>query len=124
MTLPRVGLSPSPTIWPFSWLRLSLNVWQASLEAQQVISLRLSLLAGGSEPAGAEAARMVSEKMSAALEVQHAVAVAAMTGNAGLIPARTLAIYRRKIRANRNRLGAAKTPATGLARRRIKRVPT
>jgi hypothetical protein len=94
------------------------------LEAQEVISLRLSLLAGGSEPAGAEAARMVSEKMSAALEVQHAVAVAAMTGNPGLIPARTLAIYRRKIRANRHRLGAAKTPATGLARRGLKRVPT
>ena len=124
MTLPRVGLSPSPTCSAFSWLRLSLNVWQASLEAQQVINLRLALLAGGSAPAGAEAARMVSEKMSAALEVQHAVAVAAMTGNAGLIPARTLAIYRRKIRANRHRLGAAKTPATGLARRGLKRVPT
>jgi hypothetical protein len=94
------------------------------LEAQQVISLRLALLAGGSEQAGAEAARMASEKMSAALEIQHAVAVAAMTGNLGLIPARTLAIYRRKIRANRHRLGAGRIPATGLARGGIKRVPT
>ena len=113
-----------PRCWPSAWLRLSLNVWQASLETQQVIALRLALLASGSEPAGAEATRMVSEKMSAALEVQHAVAVAAMTGNAGLIPARALAIYRRKIRANRYRLRAAKTPATGLARRGIKRVRT
>jgi len=39
------------------------------LEAQQVISLRLALLAGGSEPAVAEAACMVSEKKSAALQV-------------------------------------------------------
>jgi hypothetical protein len=107
----------------FSWLRLSLNVWQVSLEAQQVISLRLALLAGGSESTRAEAARMVSEKMSAALEVQHAVAVAAMTGNAGLTPARTIAIYHRKIRANRRRLSAAKPPATGLARRAIKGAP-
>ena len=97
----------------FSWLHLSLNAWQASLEAQQVISLRLALLASGNASAGAETARMVSEKMSTALEVQHAAAVAAMTGNAGMIPARTLAIYRRKIRANRRRLRVGKTPALG-----------
>jgi hypothetical protein len=108
----------------FFWLRLSLNVWQVSLEAQQVISLRLALFAGGSESARAEAARMVSEKMSAALEIQHAIAVAAMTGNAGLIPARTIAIYRRKIRANRHRLRVGKTPDMGLARGAIKGAPT
>jgi hypothetical protein len=62
----------------------------------------------------------VSEKMSAALEVQHAVAVS----NAGLIPARTIAIYHRKIRANQRRLSAAKPPATGLARGAIKGAPT
>jgi TRAP-type C4-dicarboxylate transport system permease small subunit len=94
------------------------------LEAQQVISLRLALLAAGSEPAWAEAARMVSEKMSATLEIQQAVAVAAMTGNAGLIPARTLAIYRRKIRGNRDRLEAAKPSATRVARQDVKGVPT
>ena len=81
-----------------SWLRLSFNLWQAGLEAQQVNSLRLALLAPGSDSAGAETARMVSEKMSAALEVQHAVITAAMTGSPGLIPARTVAIYRRKMR--------------------------
>jgi hypothetical protein len=85
----------------------------ASLEAQQVISLRLALLADGSEPAGAEAVCMVSEKMSAALEVQHAIAVAAFTSNAGLIPARIVAIYRRMIRANRYHLGGRKIPARG-----------
>jgi hypothetical protein len=98
-----------------SWLRLSFNLWQAGLEAQQVISLRLALLAAGSDSAGAETARMVSEKMSAALEVQHAVVTAAMTGSPGLIPARTVAIYRRKMRANRRRLGPAKKPAAGLS---------
>jgi hypothetical protein len=99
---------------------LSLNIWHTSLEAHQVIGLGLALLASGSGPAGAEATRMVSEKMSAALEVQHAVAVAAITGKAELIPARTLAIYRRTIRGNRHRLGAAKPPATRLARQDVK----
>jgi hypothetical protein len=107
-----------------SWLRLSFIVWEASLAAQQVISLRLAVLAGGSESAGAEAARMVSEKMSAALEVQRAAAIAAMTGKAGLIPARTIAIYRQKIRANRRRLRPAKTPATELADRAVEGAPT
>src|SRR5215469_11599265 len=96
-------------------IRLAANIAkrQASLEAQQVISLRLALLADASEPAGAEAVRMVSEKMSAALELQHAIAVTAFTGNAGLIPSRTVAIYRRRIRANRYRLGGRKVPARG-----------
>lgn len=89
-----------------SWLRLSLNLWQASLEAQQVISLRLALLAGGGTSAGAEATRMVSEKISTLLEVHHAAVIAAMSGNTEQIPARTLAIYRRKIRANQRRLRA------------------
>ena len=75
--------------------------------------MRLALLADGSEPAGAEAVCMVSEKMSAALEVQHAIAVAAFTSNAGLIPARIVAIYRRMIRANRYHLGGRKIPARG-----------
>jgi hypothetical protein len=107
-----------------SWLRLSFIVWEASLEAQQVISLRLGVLAGGSESAGAEAVRMVSEKMSAALEVQRAAAIAAITGNAGLIPARTIAIYHQKIRANRRRLRPAKTPAAELAYRAVEGAPT
>jgi hypothetical protein len=67
----------------YSWLHLSFYVWEAGLEAQQVIGLRLAVLAGGSESAGAEAVRMVSEKMSAALEVQRAAAIAAMSGTAG-----------------------------------------
>jgi hypothetical protein len=75
-----------------------LNLWQASLEAQQVISLRLALLAGGGTSAGAEATRMVSEKISTLLEVHHAAVIVAMSGNTEQIPARTLAIYRRKIR--------------------------
>jgi hypothetical protein len=87
-----------------SWLRLSFDVWRASLEAQQVIGLRLAKLARGGAAATAEANRMVSEKISAAAEAQQAAATAMLTGNAAQIPARTVRLYRRKMRANRQRL--------------------
>ncbi len=99
-----------------SWLRLSTDFWRAGLEAQQVIGLRLALLAGGREPATAEMLRMVSEKIAAAFEVQQAAALAAMTGSNAQLPAQTLAIYRRRMRANRRRLGAAKPGAQNPAR--------
>jgi hypothetical protein len=89
-----------------SWLRASLNIWRASLEAQQVIGLRLAKLASGGAAAAAEMNRMVSEKVDAALEAQDAAAKAVLTGNAAQIPSQTLALYRRKMRANRRRLGA------------------
>jgi hypothetical protein len=91
-----------------SWLRLSLDVWRAGLEAQQVIGLRLAKLARGGAAALAEMNRMVSEKADAALEAQHRAAKSMLIGNSSQIPARTLALYRSKMRANRRRLGAAK----------------
>ncbi len=87
-----------------SWLRLSFDIWRAGLEAQQVIALRLAKLARGGTPANAETTRMVSEKMAAAVEAQQAAATALLTGKAAQIPARTVALYRRKVRANRKRL--------------------
>lgn len=90
-----------------SWLCLSLNLWKASLEAQQVIGLRLAMVMSGSEAALAELSRLVPEKMAAALEAQQVAANAALTGSAALIPSRTIALYRRKMRANRRRLSGA-----------------
>jgi len=90
-----------------SWLRLSFDVWRAGLEAQQVMALRLAKLARGGASATAETNRMVSEKMAAAVEAQQAAATASLTGKAAQIPARTVALYRRKMRANRKRLGSA-----------------
>jgi len=88
-----------------SWLRLSLDLWRAGLEAQQVIGLRLAKLTRGGAAAAAEANRMVSEKVDAALEAQQAAARSMLSGNAARIPARTVALYRRKMRANCRRLG-------------------
>jgi aspartate/methionine/tyrosine aminotransferase len=90
-----------------SWLGLSLDFWRAGLEAQQVIGLRLAMLAAGGEAAVAETSRMLTEKTEAALEVQQMAASAALNGDAALIPARTVALYRRRMRANRKRLAAS-----------------
>ena len=107
-----------------SWLRLSFDIWGAGLEAQQVIGLRLAKLAGGGAAAAVEVNRMVSEKMTAALEAQQAAMRAMLTGNTTQIPMRTLALYRRKMRANRTRLDKAKLPSPTRSRRSKKSWPT
>jgi hypothetical protein len=86
------------------WFDLSMNTWFATLEAQQVIALRMAKLAAGGEAASRESQRMISEKASTALKVQGAAVVAAMTGAGAAIPSRTVSAYRRKVRANRRRL--------------------
>jgi hypothetical protein len=106
-----------------SWLRLSFDFWRAGLEAQQVIGLRLAKLAGGGAAATAEMNRMVSEKMSAALEAQQAAAAAVLTGKPGQIPSRTVALCRRKMRANYKRLSPATSPSPRHPRRRKKDSP-
>jgi len=81
------------------------------------------MLMSGSQAAPAELSRMVPEKMAAALEAQQVAANAALTGNAALIPSRTIALYRRKMRANRKRLSGVKSPSASLTDRRPKRRP-
>jgi hypothetical protein len=79
-----------------SWLSLSLNTWQASLEAQQVIGLRLAKLVSGGNQATNEASRMTFEKLYTFWEAQTGATIAALTGKSSLIPSRTFALYRRK----------------------------
>lgn len=86
------------------WFDLSLDAWGATIEAQQVIALRLAKIAAGGEAAVRESQRMVSEKAATAVKVQGAAVVAALTGDSAAIPSRTVAAYRRKVRANRRRL--------------------
>ncbi len=88
-----------------AWLKLTSDSCRLGLEAQAVIGLRLARLARGDLAAVVEANRMVSEKMVAAAEVQMKAASAMLTGDGHAIPARTVSHYRRKVRANRRRLG-------------------
>ena len=86
------------------WASIGFSAWALGVEASSVIALRTLKIAQGGEAGTAEAERMVREKMEAAAELQRL----AFTGGLGLTPAtaakKTLAHYRRKVRANRRRL--------------------
>lgn len=87
-----------------AWIGIGFDAWRLGVEASAVVGLRTLKIAQGGETGRAEAERMVREKVEAALALQ----TLAMTGGLGLTPAsaslRTLAHYRRKVRANRRRL--------------------
>jgi hypothetical protein len=89
------------------WLRLGMDSLWLGAEAQGVIALRMMKFAAGGAAAAAEAELMVSEKLRAAAETQTQVMTSLMTGRGHLAPARAVAGYRRKVRANRRRLAKA-----------------
>ena len=91
------------------WLKLSLDTFWLGAEAGQVIALRMAKLAAGGAGAAAEAERMVSEKVTAAMAAQTQMVLGAMTGSAHAGPTRAVALYRRKVRANRRRLVKRRT---------------
>lgn len=80
-----------------SWWKLGMDATLLAMESQQVIGLRLALLATGDRAAQVEAQRMVSEKIMAANEAALLLATGGST-------ARVVAGYRRKVRANARRL--------------------
>ena len=86
------------------WVGIGLDMWRLGHEASTVIALRGFKFAVGGKAGQAEAERMVSEKIAAGLELQ----TLALAGGLGATPAsaaaRTLAHYRRKVKANRRRL--------------------
>ena len=86
------------------WFRTGFYAWSLGLEASSVIALRTLKIAAGGVAAEAETRRMVSEKLDAGLALQ----ALALTGGLGLTAhsaaTKTLAHYRRKVRANRRRL--------------------
>lgn len=88
------------------WMRLGMNAWALGLESSAVIGLRTLKIAAGGAEAQAETRRMVSEKVDSVMALQ----MLAMTGGLGATPhraaSRTVAHYRRKVRANRRRLSA------------------
>jgi hypothetical protein len=89
------------------WLRLGIDAWSLGAESSAVIGLRVMRMAAGGAAAETEARRMVSEKLEAGMALQ----MLAVTGGLGVTPygaaAKSVAHYRRKVRANRRRLGAA-----------------
>ena len=91
------------------WMTLSLNAMRLTMEANTVIGLRMMKAAAGGPAAKTEATRMVTEKIEAAMAVQAQMLTAGLTGAASYrAPAKAVALYRRKVRANRRRLLAGK----------------
>ncbi len=89
-----------------SWFGLSMSAMQLGWEAQSVIALRMMKMAAGGAAAQAEAERMITEKTKAALDAQMQIGMSAMSGRLDLAPARAIALYRRRVRANQRRLRA------------------
>jgi hypothetical protein len=89
-----------------AWARLTMDAWALGFEASAVIGLRTMKLAAGGPAADAEARQMIEEKVQAGLELELEQRV--LTGGLGFsavgATAKTLAHYRRKVRANRRRL--------------------
>jgi cell division GTPase FtsZ len=87
-----------------SWLKLGLDIWSLGIESSTVIGLRTLKLAAGGAAADAESRRMVEEKLKAGLEWQAMAITGGLGGAPHRVAAKTLAHYRRKVRANRRRL--------------------
>ena len=81
-----------------------MGAMQLGFEAQTVIGLRLARIARGDTAAWAEANLMVAEKAQAMADLQTRAVLSAVAGGPAVTPRNTLALYRRKVRANRRRL--------------------
>ena len=88
------------------WMKLAMDSWSLGLEASTVVGMRLLKLSQGGPAAATEAERMVREKFEAAADL----GALAFTGRLGTTSesaaAKTVGHFRKKVRANRKRLGA------------------
>jgi hypothetical protein len=105
-------------LWKF-WT----DACQVGLDAQQVIAMRLVRISAGGAVAEAECGRMMSEKVSAAIDAQAASAAALIAGK-GLGGAATAALAPviQTVQANHRRLSqAARIDATTTRREPVSR---
>jgi hypothetical protein len=81
------------------------DAWRFGAQAQHVVMLRMMRFWLRDASAGAEATRMVGEKMAASAEAQVAAATALIKGqSAKTALKRATTPYRRRVRANYKRL--------------------
>jgi hypothetical protein len=83
---------------------LSAQSFRLGMEASEVIGLRMIKAACGGAAAEREATLMITEKAQAALDAQFLIAQSVLTGKGHLAPGRAVALYRRRVQANRRRL--------------------
>jgi hypothetical protein len=87
-----------------AWLALTFQTAQLGLDAQRVVALRLMRLSGGGAAGATEARLMVADKMAALTEAQFAAAAAVLTGDSHKLANKVLRVFKKRVRANRNRL--------------------
>jgi hypothetical protein len=91
-------------------IKAGMDMWMLSAEAGMVMTLPMARIPAGGSAGAAEAEMMVTEKVSAAIELQ----IRLMTNALGVTPLGatqgTLKHYRRKVSANNKRLTDKRTP--------------
>ncbi len=90
---------------PKDWLRLTLDLAALTLETQSVIYLRTLKLATGDRAAVRESQLMLQEKLDALTALQTRAVYGWLGLSPQLTPQATVGHLRRKVRANRRRLG-------------------
>lgn len=93
-----------------AWIVAGFDIWQLGAEAGEVATMRLARIAAGGAGADAEARLMISEKVSAFLEMQTKM----LSGAFGTTPLSgtqsVIKHYRRKVAANTKRLRGTVSP--------------
>ena len=88
------------------WFGLSMQMMKLGMESQMVILQRLTRLQAGGAVANKETGRMVTEKTTAAASEAFSMGLALAAGQAPLSAMQsTVKSYRKKVAANRRRLG-------------------
>jgi len=93
-----------------SWSRLCQDLWSLTFEASHVVALRAFAIAGGGAHAQVEIDRMIEEKMKALWALQSLFVTGALGFNTPTIATRSVAHYRKAVRANRRRLQSKAAP--------------
>jgi hypothetical protein len=87
------------------WFTLARDAARLTIDAQNVVALRLARFARSAEFDWREAQRMTTEKVAALAQVQVATALSLMAGKRGpAVATKAIGIYGKRVRQNRRRL--------------------
>lgn len=102
----------------FEWMEIAAATAALGLESATVIGLRTAGAAFGGRKAADEAWRMWSEKVIALAELQSLLVSGSLGGTCAGAARETLKHYRRKVAANRRRLGRERKEVLSSKKRR------
>ena len=92
--------------WPSTnWFTAGLEAWELGIEASAVIGMRAVKVASGGPDVAREMQLMIAEKVHSAFELQSAFVTGGMGTSPAIATRKMVQHYRRKVSANRRRLG-------------------